>query len=97
MKVAVDHKREFRATFAVLFVFWAIAAVFSFLAWRVPAFVICGLGAMAAFERLHRIAKQGATRGVRMMARCLAALILLVVFGVGLCILLPALDHRLAK
>jgi hypothetical protein len=92
IKIAVNHAKEFRLALLALVLFWAAAAVFAFLAWHIPAFWALSLGTMAASERLLRIATQGSSRQVRIVARCLMIMLFVALTGAGYFVL--SLPHR---
>ena len=81
MNLVVDPKDELRWTAIVLAVFWGLAGLLFLLTWRIAACFTLTLGLAAAFERVLRVATQGSSKTVRLMAMVIGALLIGVFFG----------------
>ena len=81
MNLVVDHKDELRWTAIVLAVLWGLAGLLFFLTWRIAACFTLTLGLAATFERVLRVATQGSSQTIRLIAMLIGAILIGVFFG----------------
>jgi len=94
VRVPVDHRKELRAAFTVLALFWLATALCYFVGWVTPAFIAAALGALAASERFFRIVNYSPSRFIRYATSCVWLVVAVATFALGVFCLAPnSLPH----